>query len=203
MTSISLRISTGNPGLYTRKSILYILLSVGLLILVLMTLNFTSMVIVQSYEQSKASGIMRILGATNTDLIHLSLLKIAMLVVLSLFLTWLIIAYSEARLQTIFGSGWSFQNLSAQMALLGLAAGILVIFLTALGTLLSVPGRKSFSVFGLLTIVQFVIVILLVGFSMMIKRQISYLDQKDLGYTAENVLDSPNTWPGAQGQSAC
>ncbi len=97
------------PRPVTRKSILYILLSVGLLILVLMTLNFTSMVIVQSYEQSKASGIMRILGATNTDLIHLSLLKIAMLVVLSLFLTWLIIAYSETRLQTIFGSGWSFQ----------------------------------------------------------------------------------------------
>jgi len=176
------------PRSVTRKSILYILFSVGLLILVLMTLNFTSMVIVQSHEQRKTSGIMRILGATKTDLIHLSLLKIAMLVVLSLFLTWLIIAYSDTRLQTIFGSGWSFQNLSSQMALLGLAAGILVIFLTALGTFLSVPGRRGFSVFGLLSIFQFIIVILLVGFSMMIKRQISFLDQKDLGYSAQNVL---------------
>ena len=58
---------------------IYMLLSVGLLILVLMTLNFISMVIVQSHEQSKASGIMRILGANNADLGHLLLLKITIL----------------------------------------------------------------------------------------------------------------------------
>jgi len=176
------------PKPVTRKSMIYMLLSVGLLILILMTLNFISMVIVQSHEQSKASGIMRILGANNADLIHLSLLKIAILVVLSLFLTWLIIALSEPKLQTIFGSGWSFQNLSSQIFLVGIGAGILVTLFTLLGTLLSVPGRKDFSVFGLLSVFQFVIVIILVGFSMMIKRQISFLDQKDLGYSAENML---------------
>ena len=176
------------PRPVTRKSSMYMLLSVGLLILVLMTLNFTSMVIVQSHEQSKASGIMRILGAKNSDLIRLSLLKITMLVAVSLFLTWIIITYSESGLQTIFGSGWSLQNLSSRMILLGLAAGILVIFLTGLGTFLSRPGRRGFSVFGMLSIFQFVIVIVLVAFSTMIKRQISFLDQKDLGYSAENVL---------------
>ena len=176
------------PRPVTRRSMMYMLLSVGLLILVLMTLNFISMVIVQSHEQSKASGIMRILGANNTDLIHLSLLKIVMLVVLSLFLTWIIIALAEPLLQTIFGSSWSFQNLRSQIFLVGLGAGILVVFFTLLGTLLSVPGRKGFSVFAVLSVFQFVIVILLVGFSMMIKRQIRFLDQKDLGYSAENML---------------
>ncbi len=66
--------------------------------------------------------------------------------------------------------------------------GFLVIFLAALGTFISVPGRRSFSVFGLLSIFQFVIVILLVGFSMMIKRQLSFLDHKDLGYSAKNIF---------------
>jgi len=39
-----------------------------------------------------------------------------------------------------------------------------------------------------LTVFQFAIVIILVGFSMMINRQIRFLDHKDLGYTEENVL---------------
>ena len=176
------------PRPVTRKSMIYMLLSVGLLILILMTLNFISMLIVQSHQQSKASGIMRILGANNKDLTYLSLFKITMLVGLSLILTWIIIVWSEPLLNTIFGSGWSFQTLSSQIIPVGLGAGILVIFFTLLGTLLSVPGRRGFTVFGLLSVFQFVIVIILVGFSLMIKRQISFLGQKDLGYSAENML---------------
>jgi len=172
----------------TRKPMLYLLLSVGLLILVLMTMNFISMVVVQSHEQSQASRIMRIMGATKTDLFRLSLFKIVLLVALSLFLTWILIALSEPHLKTLFGSTWSFQTLSQQIILVGLGAGGLVILFTALGSYISVPGRRSFSVFGWLTVIQFAIVIILVGFSMMINRQINFLDGKDLGYAAENVL---------------
>jgi putative ABC transport system permease protein len=172
----------------TRKSMIYILLSVGLLILALMTLNFSSMVIVQSHEQGKTTHIMRIMGANKTDLFRLSLYKIALLVVLSLLLTWILIALSEPFLQTILGPGWSFQSLSKQIFSAGLGAGLLVILFTALGTHLAVPGRKSFNSFGLLTVVQFAIVIILVAFSMMINRQIRFLDHKDLGYSEENIV---------------
>jgi len=176
------------PRPVTRKSMIYILLSVGLLILTLMTLNFVSMVTVQSHEQGKASRIMRIMGADKTDLFKLSLFKIAVLVGLSLVLTWIIIALSESFLQTLFGSSWTFRSLSRQIFLVGLGAGFLVILFTALGTHLSVPGKGSFKLFGWLTVVQFAIVIILVGFSMMIERQIRFLDRKDLGYTDENIL---------------
>ncbi len=176
------------PRPVTRKSMLYLLLSVGLLILALMTLNFVSMVIVQSHEQGKTTRIMRIMGANKMDLFRLSLFKIALLVVLSLLMTWILIALSEPFLKTIFGSNWSFQSLSQQIFLVGLGAGFLVILFTALGTYLSVPGRKSFNLFGLLTVVQFAIVIILVGFSMMINRQIRFLDHKDLGYSEENIV---------------
>jgi putative ABC transport system permease protein len=38
-----------------------------------------------------------------------------------------------------------------------------------------------------LTVVQFGIVVFLTGFSMMIGRQLRFMDHKDLGYTSENV----------------
>ncbi len=71
---------------------------------------------------------------------------------------------------------------------MSLAAGLFVILLTALGSYFSLSGRKSFGFFAWLSVFQFAIVIILVGFSMMINRQISYLDSKDLGYSEENLI---------------
>ncbi len=179
------------PRPVTRKSMLYLLLSVGILILLLMTLNFISMVIVQSNEQGRASYIMRIMGATRMDLFRLSLLKITIIVGLSLLLTWVIIALSDSRLKAMFGGNWSVQSFSQQILLVSLGAGLFVILITALGSYYSLSGRKSFGFFGVLTVFQFAIVILLVGFSMMINRQIAYLDSKDLGYSEENLIITP------------
>ncbi|MEN8202943.1 MAG: ABC transporter permease [Bacteroidota bacterium] len=176
------------PRPVTRKSMLYLLLSVGLLILLLMTLNFISMVIVQSNEQSRASRIMRLMGANNRDLFSLSLLKIAIIVVSSLLLTWMIITLADSGLKTMFGGSWSLQALSQKAFLVSLAAGLFVILLTALGSYFSFSGGKSFGFFGWLSVIQFAIVILLVGFSMMIHRQITYLDSKDLGYSKDNLI---------------
>jgi putative ABC transport system permease protein len=69
-----------------------------------------------------------------------------------------------------------------------LGAGLFVVLLTAVGTNFSLSGRKRYGFFGVLTVFQFAIVILLVGFSMMISRQITYMDSKDLGYSEKNLI---------------
>jgi len=149
-------------------------------------MNFTSAVIVQSQQQRQATGIMRILGATKKDLFRLSLLKNALIVGMSLIISWFIIGLAEPFLQSFFGDKWSFRSLSLQMLLAGAATGIPVIVLATLGTRL--PVRRNFNVFGFLTVIQFAIVIILLGFSMVIEKQISYMDQKDLGFSEKNVF---------------
>jgi len=49
-------------------------------------------------------------------------------------------------------------------------------------------GRRTFGVFGMLTIVQFAIVIVLLGFSIFTKRQITYMNNKNLGYMDKNIF---------------
>ena len=169
-----------------RKSGIYILLSMGLLILILMTMNFTSAVIVQSHQHGRAMEIMRFLGATREDLFRLSLLKNAILVGMSLLLSWFIIGLSEPFLQSVLGSGWSFWSLSLKMLLMGPVIGIPVIFFATLGMRLS--GKKNVKFLGVLAVIQFAIVILLLGFSLVIDRQLRYMDQKDLGFTEENIF---------------
>ena len=170
----------------TPKSTIYLLLSVGLLILMLMTLNFISAVIVQLHQQKESTGIMRMLGASKNEMFRLSLLKIAIIVGLGLLISWGIVALTDPFLQSVFGAGWSFRSVYPHILLGGLATGIPVILLAALG--MQLPVRKSFTVFGCLTIIQFAIVVFLLGFSMMIERQLNYLDHKDLGYSAENIF---------------
>jgi len=180
------------PRPTVRKSMVYILLSVGFLILILMSMNFVSTAIVQSHLQRKQRDIMRTLGANKLQLFQLSLLKIAMFVGFGLLIAWLLIACLDSYLEGIFGSTWSFRSLNLKIILLGLVTGIPITLLAALGMHRSGSGvphdKRNQSVFGLLTIVQFSIVIVLMGFSVFIKRQIVYMDNKDLGYTDENVF---------------
>ena len=169
-----------------RKSLIYILISIGFLIVILMTVNYTSALIVLSQQQRRVTGIMRNLGATKQDLFRLSLFRNALIVGMSLILSWFIIGLAEPFLQSVLGARWSFRSLSLQMLLAGAAIGIPVTVLATLG--MRVPIRKNFSVFGILSVIQFAIVIVLVGFSLVIERQISYMDQKDLGFTEKNVF---------------
>lgn len=180
------------PRSTTRKSMLFILASVGLLVLVLLTLNFLSTSIVQAYQQKKQTGIMRAVGANKMQLFMLSLFKIAMFVGLGLLISWLIVAVMESYLGRLFGSAWSFRTLSLQIILGGMVTGIPLTLLVAWGMYKSGSGnplvKSKVKVFGLMTIVQFAIVIVLMGFSVFIKRQIAFMENKDLGYNDENTF---------------
>ena len=165
---------------------IYLLLSVGLLILILMTMNFTSAVIVQSHQQKRATGIMRILGATKQDLFRMSLLKNGLIVGMSLVFSWIFIGLAEPFLQSVLGSKWDLHSISTRMLLAGAATGIPVIIIATLG--MQLPVKKNFRIFGVLTVIQFAVVIILMGFSLVVQRQITYLDQTDLGFTEKNVF---------------
>jgi putative ABC transport system permease protein len=183
------------------KSVLYLLFNVGGLILILLCMNFLSTAIVQALRQRKETGIMRTLGANNFELFSVSLSKIFIFVGAGLVLSWFIIFLAGTWLEVFFGSGWEPRKSIAKILLYSLAAGCFVIIVAASGMHLmgarrsvvellkgKLPsGGKLFGIFGVLTVVQFGIVVFLIGFSMMIGKQLRFLDHKDLGYTSENV----------------
>ncbi len=189
------------PRPVIRKSVLYLLFSVGGLILILMCMNFLSTAIVQSLRQRKETGIMRTLGASNIELFNVSLAKILIFVSAGLVLSWFFIFIAGPWLKVIFGSGWDPWKLMYKILLYSLAAGFFVVLVAASGMHFSAAqrsvvdllkgklpsGRKLFGIFGVLTVIQFGIVVLLIGFSLMIGKQLRFLNNRDLGYTSENI----------------
>lgn len=190
------------PRPVIRRSVLYLLFSIGGLILILMSANLVSMAIVQSIKQRKETGIMRALGAGKYDLFRLSLARVSLLVGTSVVLSFLIILFSGNRLDQLFESNWDPGALIGEIILYSLTAGIIVSFLVASAMHLSnssrspvsllsgewSSGRSLFRVLGALITVQFGIVIFLLGFSLMIGKQLNYMDNKSLGYNPENIL---------------
>ncbi len=189
------------PRPVIRVSILYLLFSVGGLILILLCMNFLSTAIVQSLIQKKETGIMRTLGASNFELFRVSFSKVFFIVGIALVLSWLIILTAGPMLEVFFGSGWDPWKLICKILLFSCVAGIIVIIVAASGmhfssSLRSVvdllkgempSGKKLFGIFGILTLIQFGIVLFLIGFSLMIGKQLRFLDDKDLGYTTKNI----------------
>lgn len=200
------------PRPVMRKSLLYLLFSVGSLILVLMCMNFLSAAIVQSLRQRKETGMMRTLGANNFEIFTLSLAKIFFIAGTGLVLSWFIIFLTGPWLDNIFGSGWDPWKLLYKILFFSIAALFFIVIAASSGmhffdSLRSVvdllkgelpSGRKLFGILGILTVIQFGIVVFLIGFSLMIGKQLRFLDNKDLGYTSKNIYISriPQQQPG-------
>ena len=200
------------PRPVIQKSLLYLLLSVGGLILVLLCMNFLSTAIVESLKQRKETGIMRILGANDFEIYTLSFAKIFFIAGTGLILSWFIIFLSGPWLDTIFVSNWDPWKLLNKILFFSIAAGLFVVItvssgMHSFGVIRSVvdllkgempSGRKFFGILGILTIIQFGIVVFLIGYSLMIGMQLRFLDNKDLGYTSENIYIAriPQEQPG-------
>lgn len=183
------------------RSLLYLLLSIGGLILILMCMNFLSTVIVQALKQTRETGIMRILGADALDLFTLSLVKIIFFTGSGLILSWFIIFLASPWFEHIIGSGWDPRESVLKILICSFVAGCFVVILVTTGIHLSgtirpvmimlkgelSSGRKISGILGGLTVLQFGIVFFLIAFSLMIGRQLRYTENKDLGYTSENI----------------
>jgi putative ABC transport system permease protein len=189
------------PRPVIRLSVLYLLYSVGGLVFLLLCMNFLSSAIVQSLKQRKEIGIMRTLGAGFFGLYRISLAKVSFIVGTALLFSWIIILVASPILDVFFGSGWDPWKLIYRILFFSCISGIFVVFVAASGmhfsgSLRSVvdllkgektSGKKLVGILGVLTIVQFGIVVFLIGFSMMIGKQLRFMNDKDLGYTSENI----------------
>ncbi len=189
------------PRPVTPKSMILLLFSIGILILTLMITNFLNVVIVQAQQQRKESGIMRTFGANRGRLFQLTLVRMSVFIGLGLLLSWLLIGILGPRLGYLLPSGRAISPLDPAVIFTGALTGLPVLILSALGMHISTvrcstvtlikgetsTGRRRFTFFGLLTIVQFSIIIFLLSFSIIIGRQMKYFDSMDLGYEEEHI----------------
>jgi len=189
----------------SNKMYSYILIGIGLLILVLACINFINLSIGQSLNRTIEIGIRKVLGAGRRQIIVQYSVEKIILILFSL-----ISGYAIAELLLPMFNQLSqkeltisiYDNLGLPVFLLGVliisgffAAGIPSLILskfnpTGVFEAISKLGGKS-RVNSVLVIVQFFLSIVLLCSAFIISRQISFMQNKELGFDKEQIVVIP------------
>jgi putative ABC transport system permease protein len=198
------KISNGNLKRGISKSYLYTFMIVGSLILLIASLNFINLTTAKSLERSKSVGISKTLGASRGKIIGSFISESTFISLISLLLSLVIVQLLLPVVANLFGMevGVNFLNEPLLLLMLlgfGLFMGIIAGIYPALiisafkpisiirGQLIS--GKKSTKLRSLLVIVQFTISILLISGTLIVKNQLKYISDKDLGYDQDQVFE--------------
>lgn len=180
-----------------RRSSLNILLLVGFLIFVIAILNFVIMHIARSTFYRKAILVIRFLGGNKVDLISQTIIEVTISVGLGFIAAILLLMSFKFLLARYFFDNWAIPFKSPEFWLLSASLFIIVIMVVAALSSLSLFRKQTIIGENVqprgvkaaipLVIFQFVMVIALTGFAMLVNKQMSFIENKELGYS-ENII---------------
>ncbi|AUP78487.1 ABC transporter permease [Flavivirga eckloniae] len=187
------------------RSTPYLVLGIAFLILFIACVNFINMSIAKSGQRLKEIGMRKTLGAKRKQLFlqfwSESLFIFTISIVLGLVLSVLLID----QFKTIFRTAVSFNLVMSPIIILSfftavlfitiLVGGYPAVLLSRLGTIQSLKGKLDNSgknrVRNVLIITQFSIAILLISGTLVLRGQLDFMRNKDLGFNKEQVLSFP------------
>ena len=191
----------------TSRSSVYLVLGLAFLILFIACVNFINMSVAKSSQRLREIGMRKTLGAEKRQLFIQFWGESLIIFMVSIGIGILLSLALQESFQTLFRSSASVTILLSSEVLL--AAVLLVVVITLLvggypalqlsrlTTVQSLKGKlesngKNRLRDGLI-VVQFAIAIVLISGTFILKGQIDYMRNKDLGYNKEQVLSFPLT----------
>ncbi|MBE9467771.1 MAG: ABC transporter permease [Bacteroidetes bacterium] len=173
-------------------SSMYILLLVGLLVFAIATINFINIHIARASFHSKQSKIIVFLGGNKKHIFSNIFIEVMLSVTISFLIAIIFLVVFSKPLTNQFFIDWniSFQNaeLWAITAILFLVVGIIVSLFCSSIFINKISQLRQIKLAVPLMVFQFVLVIALIGFTILINKQMHFVNQKELGYSSENVL---------------
>ncbi len=189
----------------------YILATIGLLVLLIASINFVTLSIGRSATRALEVGVRKVLGAEKLQLVR-QYWGEAMLLTFISFITGLLIALALLQPFNQLANReleWQFDGITilfsvAMIAITGAIAGIYPAFILASFAPIQVlKGRLKSVNIGLfrkgLIVAQFVASIIMIIGTFTIGRQLTYLQTKNLGYARENIVIIPTNKSRAEG----
>ena len=181
----------------------YIFSAVALFILIIACINFMNLTTARSANRAREVGIRKVLGTEKKELISQFLFESTLMVVLSLMIAiavvWLVlplfndVANKQMSLQSLF-TPYILPLLTALPFVVGLLAGSYpAFFLSAFRPVEVLKGKlklgsKSGGLRSVLVVFQFATSIILIIGTIVVYRQLNYIQTKNLGFNKDQVL---------------
>jgi putative ABC transport system permease protein len=186
----------------------YIFSAVAFFILLIACINFMNLATAQSAGRAKEVGIRKVLGGERGTLITRFLTESALTVIMSLVLALCVITVALPAFNVLAGKelqianllSWKFITVTAAIPLIvGLMAGSYpAFFLSGFQPIAVLKGKIRSKMSGgglrsILVVVQFTMSIVLLTGTVVVYRQLNYIQHKKLGFEREQVMIVKNT----------
>lgn len=182
---------------------IYIFSVIGFFVLIIACINFMNLATARSARRAREVGIRKVAGSSRSLLVFQFLLESFILtlgsVLIALLLAKLLLPWFNNWLGLhldfgLIGSGWLVLMVAGGTLLIGILAGLYpAFFLSAyrpVNVLKSQSGqlKAKVGIRNLLVIFQFTATVFLIIGTLMVRRQMQFLRNTDLGFVKEDVL---------------
>lgn len=187
------------------RSVPYLILAVALLILFIACVNFVNMSLAKSSQRLKEIGMRKTLGAKRKHLffqfwgesliIFIASASIGIMLSLLLFDNFKTVFSTQASMDALMTPLFWGLFFTTVLLVTFIVGGYPALLLSKLGTIQSLKGKLDSNgknrVRDMLMVIQFGIAILLITGTLVLRGQIEFMGNKDLGYDKTHVLSFP------------
>ncbi len=215
ITSINLHPEIGNdPDTAGSMHNIYIYLGIAALLIIIVSFNYTNLSLAISLQRIPAFGIRSVLGATRSQIILQSLTESFIFFLIAFAAAFLIFLLSLGPTGRFIGHALTLSGVQYTLLFL-LCAGILLTIVIGSGfypawILSRINPAKTIRgnfikllntnhIRKVLIVGQFAIAIILFIFISTVRKQLSFIDHKDLGFDKDNLLCIDNNVWGTKG----
>ena len=193
-----------NSGENNRIQYVYLFIAIGIIILLIASVNFVNLSTAKSEERALEVGVRKVAGANRWSLIHQFFMEKLLLVLISLAISILLTALLIPFFNTVSGKELTFQFFqNPDLILLFVGVGLLSTILSgiypslvlssfspvrALKSIISIKRKRGLSLRSALVIFQFSLSIILIVSAVVVLSQLNYIKSFHLGYEAENLI---------------
>jgi putative ABC transport system permease protein len=175
----------------------------ALLILIIACINYMNLAVVRYAQRSKEVGVRKVVGASRGQLIRQFICESVLTTLLSLAVSLLIVLLALPAFNTLIGRQLSL-NLLGNLPLIFVIISVILcvgllsgahpaLFISSLSPVTSIKGlakksTKSVYLRNALVTAQFAITIFLIIGTLVVKNQIGYILNKEMGYAKKQIV---------------
>lgn len=193
----------GDLGSKGNKDYVYLFSGISFLVLLIACLNFINLSTAKSLKRAKEVGVRKVLGANRRSLIKQFLSESLLITLAAAGLSLILFEYLSPLLNSFLNSQLNTVHLKAAqfyliffsiIVFVGVAAGAYPAFYLSKFNPVTVmrskasTGKMKLGFRRILVVFQFGITIILIFCTLIIKEQVDYMQEGDLGFSKENIL---------------
>jgi putative ABC transport system permease protein len=184
----------------------YVFTAIAVLVLVIACVNFMNLTSARAVKRAKEVGIRKVAGARKNQLVGQFLGESFLLSIFSAVAAILIVILALPLFNRLTGKGFGLSSLIDPGFVLGIAAIVLAVgfaagiypafFLSAFQPMHSLKSRSGYSFSGAalrkgLVIFQFTLSVGIIFSTLVVHKQVKYIQSRNLGYDKEQILIIP------------